>query len=123
MGIKDRIQARFGRGGGGGMEMGNTGRRSSLDDAGADPDADIIRNMWTQKKIIAPQSPNKESWDNFLKYVAAYLSISLPIYFAFKLTPPDGHLVRRRPHPPCTAPSSPHVHHRGARAAAAAGAP
>eukprot|EP00966_Prymnesium_polylepis_P038129 883994-Prymnesium_polylepis.2 len=90
MGIRDRLQAMRGR-------RPNMGRQPSWMEDDSDPDADIIRNMWTQNKIIAPKSKNKERWDNLLQYVAYYFSITFPLIMAFKLNPGWGWVVSARP--------------------------
>lgn len=93
MGLLEKIKNL--RGGGGGFGRKNRRGSSTMDqDAGADPDADIIRNMWSQEKLIPPKSDNKRHWDQLLFYLACYLCITLPLLFAFKINPHTAMLVR-----------------------------
>ena len=57
-------------------------------------DWQIEQNLWKTKKLISPDSPRKARWDNWILLLVAYSAISLPMMWAFRITPSVPHLVR-----------------------------
>jgi len=54
---------------------------------------EIEQNLWKTKKLISPDSPRKARWDNWILLLVAYSAISLPMMWAFRITPSVPHLA------------------------------